>query len=233
MAEKKKENPHKIGQLNESSLHNQIKHLLASEGDILEKKIGRYYIDIVKPDRLVEIQTASFGAIRAKLQKLLKEHKVTLVYPIAWRKMIVYFDEKTGNEVSKRRSPKRGKLIDVFQELLRIPQLFTDPNLTLQVALIKIEEHRIRDGKGSWRRGGVSIVNRKLVELCDLVEFENPKDLLNLLPQIPDSTFTTKSLAQKCKIRRHIAQKICYTLRKMGAIEKVGCEKRFYVYRVL
>ena len=228
----KDKNEHLIGQLNESSLHNQIKNILAEEGDLIESKIGRYFIDIVKPDHLVEIQTKNFSSFKSKLENLIEDHKITVAYPIAWQKQIVYLEENSEKEISRRKSPQKRRLINVFEELMRIPALFKHPNFTLQVLLIKLDEFRVRDGKGSWRRKGVSIVNRKLVEIDDIIVLETPTDLLGLLPFSKNQTFTSNELAKKTKINKSLARKMCYTLKKMSAIEQIGKDGNAFIYQI-
>ena len=49
-----------IGTQNESSLHASLKELYSQPGDIIEGRVDGFHIDVVKKDRLVEIQTANF-----------------------------------------------------------------------------------------------------------------------------------------------------------------------------
>ena len=46
-----------IGQLAERSLHAALTEHLAEPGDQIEVRLGRYVIDIVRDDTLIEIQT--------------------------------------------------------------------------------------------------------------------------------------------------------------------------------
>ena len=62
-------------------------------------------------------------------------------------------------------------IVDVFEELVRIPSLFLEDNLSLEVLMIEDEEIRCLDGKGSWRRRGISIKDRKLIKIFEKVEF--------------------------------------------------------------
>jgi hypothetical protein len=79
----------------------------------------------------------------------------------------VRFSENNSLPPVRRKSPRRGKLEDLFLELVRIPHLINHPNLTLEVLLIREEEIRHADGKGSWRRRGVSIIDHRLLEIID------------------------------------------------------------------
>jgi hypothetical protein len=215
--------------MNESSLHSAIKEWYSLPRDKFEVTISQYVADIVRGDLIVEIQTRNFSSIRKKLENLVQKHKVRLVYPIAERKCIVHID-KTGEVVSKRRSPRKGKLTDLFRELVRVPELIKEVNFSLEVLLIDEEEIRIDDGRGSWRRRGASIKDRKLIRVNARILFENSIDFLKLLPEELHETFTNKELASSKKISVRTAQQITYCFRRSGmirVIEKRGKELVF------
>ena len=71
-----------INTYNEGALHAALKRRYALDGSQIEQKIGRYVVDVVHEDRLIEIQTRGFSALKRKLPELLREHEVTLVYPL-------------------------------------------------------------------------------------------------------------------------------------------------------
>ena len=154
-----------IGVRNEMAVHAALKKLYCEPGDVLEGEVGPFVVDILKDARVVEVQRGGFASMRKKLGALLTEHVVHLVYPVAQEKYLVYISAETGEVEQRRRSPKRGTVWDVFSELVYIPKLITHPNFILEVVLIVEEEIRCCDGRGSWRRNGVSIVNRHLVDV--------------------------------------------------------------------
>ena len=92
----------------------------------------------------------------------------------------------------------------------------------LEVLLIKEEEIRCNDGKGSWRRKGISIKDRKLLEVIEKVEFKNKEDFLVFLPDSLPENFTNKNLAKVLEISINKARKITYCFRKMKIIKEVG-----------
>ena len=109
-----------IGTLRESSLHAALKEHLRQPGDQCEANMDGYMIDLIRQDRtLVEIQTGSFSHIRSKLENLLQCHTVQLVYPIPENKWILRRG-KDGKQLRRRKSPKHGRWIDVFSELVYI-----------------------------------------------------------------------------------------------------------------
>ncbi|MBU3181278.1 hypothetical protein [Clostridium psychrophilum] len=214
---------------NEKSLHSSIKQWYVTAGDRFEVKIDKYVIDLVREDSLIEIQTKNFSAIGNKLRDLVKYNKVMLVHPIAVEKYIVT-TECTNQVISRRKSPKKGKLVDLFDELIRIPDLIVEDNFILEILMIKEEEIRCKDGKGSWRRKGISIKDRKLLEVVEKVTFKKEKDFLIFLPNELQENFTNKDLAKALKVTVFKARKITYCLKKMKIIKEVGKLKNELIF---
>jgi hypothetical protein len=217
--------------MTEYSLHSEVKEWYMVSGDELEVKVEDFIVDIFQGRLLIEIQTGNFSAIKRKLIKLLLNNQVRLVYPIAKLKWIVHVS-KSGEFVRRRKSPKKGKLTDVFYELVYVPRLIKDRNFSLEVLLIEEEEVRCNDGKGSWRRRGFSVKDRKLLNVFDRIIFEDSRDFLELLPKELDGHFTNKVLALKLGISISLAQKITYCLRKMGAISIAGKKRNEFLFQV-
>ena len=218
--------------MTESSLHFAIKEWYTVPGDKLEAKVDEFLIDILRGKLLIEIQTRNFSAVKKKLSKLLLNNQVRLVYPIAKLKWIVHLS-RSGEVTRRRKSPKKGKLTDLFYELVHTPKLIKDKNFSLEVLLIEEEEVRCNDGKGSWRRRGVSIRDRKLLDVFDRIVFEESRDFLRFLPEDMDGYFTNKVLAQKLGVSLRLAQKITYCLSKMGSISIVGKKRNELLFQII
>jgi hypothetical protein len=103
-------------------------------------------------------------------------------------------------------------------------------NFSLEVILIKEEEIRRKDGKGSWRRRGWSIVDRRLIEVVDRRLYEKPSDFLQFIPIELDKPFTNTDLIESLGIQRRIAQRMTYCLRRMGVINMVGKKGNAILY---
>ena len=219
-----------IGTLGEKNLHAQLKRWYLRPGDQLEIIVDGFHIDIVRQKLLIEIQTQNFSSIKRKLTTLIKKHPVRLVFPIALEKWIIRFAKDGITQLSRRKSPKKGNIFHLFEELVSIPTLIKDQNFSLEVLLILEEEMRCDDGFGSWRRKGLSIVDHGLVEVVNSYVFKNPSDLLTLLPPALPDPFSTQELAEGINQPRWLAQKTAYCLRKMGAIEKVGKKGNSLLY---
>jgi len=206
----------------ESSLHSEIKKWYFLEGDKLEAKVDDFIVDIVRGDLLIEIQIANFSAIKPKLLRLLNDHRVRIVYPIPKIKWIVHRSKTTGETFWRRRSPKKGCLSDLFNELIRIPSLFSKDNISVEVLMIEVEEVWCNDGRGSWRRKGSSIEDRKLIRVFERRIFEHTSDFLKILPKDMADPFSNMALAESLVIPVSQSRKMTYALRKMGAITCVG-----------
>lgn len=220
-----------IGSLNESTLHAAIKEWYSKPGDRFEVKIEGSIIDIVRGPQLIEIQTSNFAALRKKLAKLIDRHPIRVVYPLPISRRLVSVSPK-GAVLSSRKSPKKGNLLDMFEELLRIPELINHPNFTLEVLTCSIEEVRTADGKGSRWRKGVSIKDRRLVEVFDSYAFTRSQDFLRFLPDGLESPFTNKTLARALGIQVSEASMVTYTLRRMGVLAVAGKYRHEVLYEV-
>ena len=172
----------KIGTLNEKPLHEALKRWYAQPGDLFEVPVDGFVADIVRDDLLIEIQTRNFSAIKRKLEKLLINHPVRLVYPIPRVKWITKLADDGDSPVSRRKSPRRGAFEDVFYELVRLPGLLKNPNFSLELLLIEEEEVRRFDGVRGWRRRGWVTEERKLLRVADRRILNTPADMHDFIP---------------------------------------------------
>ena len=118
----------------ETSLHRDLKRLYAGEAAHCEVRLAGYRIDAVADGELIEVQHGPLAVIRDKVRKLLAEHRVRVVKPIIARKQLVYRRRKGGRIARRRLSPKQGKLLDLFDELIHFTRVFPHPGLVLEVA---------------------------------------------------------------------------------------------------
>ena len=221
-----------IGLINEKPLHASLKQWYARPGDRFEVPVGRFVIDIVRDDLLIEIQTRNFASINSKLRELTRSYEVRLVYPVVQEKWIVRSASGDGRLTVRRKSPKRGRLEDLFWELVSIPQLLSNPNFSLEVLMVRAEEVRRYDGKRGWRRKGWVIEGRRLVDVLDRRLFGRSADWLTFVPSGLQS-FTTKDLATVVDANRDLAQKMAYCLREARIIDLIGKQGRANLYRIV
>ncbi len=218
----------------ETSLHRELKQIYAGAQARTEVVLDSYRIDAISRGRLIEIQHGSLAAIRDKIRRLCENHRVLVVKPIVREKQLVKLAAAHGPEVSRRRSPKRGELVEVFDELVYFTRAFPHPRLSLEVVLVDIEEHRY-PGHGRrrrWRANDHVVADQKLVAVGASIRLRGARDLLKLLPARVPGEFHTGELAEHCGVRRYIAQRIAYCLREMKVIEQIGKQGNSLVYRL-
>jgi hypothetical protein len=215
---------------NERSLHAALKRWLAQPGDRFEVPVDGSIIDLVRGDTLIEVQTGGFTAIRTKLGRLLAEYDVRLAYPVSAARWIVHVDPETGERVSRRKSPKRGRITDLFDEMVRMPKMALNPRFELLVLMVHEEQIRCDDGQGSWRRKRVSIRDRELLDVVEQVSFRGAAAYAALLPDGLEPEFTNRELAAALHIRRAQAMRMSYCLRAMGELAVVGKRGRERLY---
>ncbi len=218
----------------ETSLHRELKKLYAGDGAQTEVVLDTYRIDAVSGGRLIEIQHGSLAAIRDKIRRLLDGHRVLVVKPIVQRKLLIKQHARAGRVLSRRASPKRGKLLDIFEELVYFTRVFPHPKLTLEIVLVEVEEWR-HPGHGRrrrWRRDDQVVEDQKLIAVGQSVRLRRAADLLKLVPAELPRQFHTGQLADLAGVGRQVAQRIAYCLREMQAVEQIGKQGNALLYQL-
>ncbi len=214
-----------IGTLNEKPLHAALKEWCFKPGDRMEVPVDGFTVDIVRNGLLIEIQTGNLSGIRQKLAKLTDKHPVRLIYPVARELWIL---NPPGN--TRRKSPRRGSIVSVFEEFVSVAPLLAHPNFSFQVLFIREEQVRHFDKRRNRKRKGWRTYERRLLQVVDECSFEKPDDMLAILPESLDEPFTTGDLAETSGHPVWLAQKIAYCLRTMGAVKPVGKRGRWILY---
>jgi hypothetical protein len=211
----------------ESSLHRQLKERYGEGvGGRTEVGVDGFRVDAIDPEgRLVEIQAGRLGALKEKLSQLLGAYPILVVKPIVLTRRIVRRASADGPDLSSRRSPRRGDLLDVFDDLVGLAKLFPHPNLTIEVAGVAIEEIRVPGG-----RRGHTVIDRRLVEVVTSATLKEAVDLWSLLPVCLDPSFTTADCARRLGRSVAFAQRMAYCLRHAGAIEERGFRARRRIF---
>jgi hypothetical protein len=228
--------PRQIGTLAEKSLHASLKARYTQPGDMLECDLDGYVIDILRrapdeaaPYQCIEIQTRSLVKIKPKLLALLDDYPIQVVYPIAHERYIVRVDQH-GVIRSRRKSPKRGTVFQLFTELVSFPRLVRHPHFSLEVLLICEEELWLDNGQGSWRRKHWSIYDRRLLDVVQAIPLSTPADFAMLLPTNLPPVFDSQELASAIHQPRYIAQKMAFCLREMGTLQVLAKRGNALIY---
>jgi hypothetical protein len=216
----------------ETSLHRDLKRIYAGADARVEIRLAGYRIDAVVGDELIEIQHGPLAAIRDKVRRLLKTHHVRVVKPIVASKQLVVRARRGGRVARRRASPKHGRLLDLFDELIHFTNVFPHPRLTIEVPLVAVEEWRYPGhGRRRWRRpNDLQVEDQKLVGIESQHELSTLADLVALVACPLPTPFHTGHIATGLDIPRWLAQRIAYCLRQMGAAEAVGKQRNAWLY---
>ena len=68
----------------------------------------------------------------------------------------------------------------------------------------------------------MSIVDRRLIDVLDRIQFNTKRDFDRFLPSTLSQPFTNKMLAEKSGDTVSAAQKMTYCLKKMDLVREVG-----------
>jgi hypothetical protein len=225
-----------IGTRNESSLHNILKFQYAGPSGITEAKTGEFIVDGRKVDgEYIEIQTGNFAPLKKKVKEITEKAKLRIIHPIAVKKLIEVYkpsskEKQTGKFLYRRASPVKGSRWDIFNALIYAPKLPLVRGVTIEIILVDITEKRVMDGKGSWRRKGISIKDKVLTHMYENIIFKKPADYLAFIPFTKKEEFTSSTLAQRACIDKRTAQKTLYVLTILKVIKRTGKQGNSWTY---
>lgn len=215
----------------ETSLHRALKDAYARQaGARSEVVLEGFRIDAVDSGgQLIEVQSGALGPLRGKLCRLLPAYRVRVVKPVVLERRVVRRNRPDGPDLSARRSPWRGAVIDVFEDLVGLARLFPDPNLVLEVLTVSIDEVRVP--RRRWP--GHRVVDRRLGAVHARHLCAKADDLWRLLPAHHDwaEPFSTADLARRLERPLEFAQRVAYCLRMTGAAADGGKAGRWRLYR--
>jgi len=227
-----------IGTLGEKTLHAVLKEFLEPDAEAHEVRVGSYVADIVGEGGIAEIQTGNFDRLRPKLAAFLEATQVTVVYPIAHRKWLLWVDPETGDTSPRRKSPRAGSYPDAMFELYKILPLLTHPNLRLALLLVDLEEYRLRDGwskdrkKGSHRYERLPLALAGRLDLRCPADWQSPEAQAAFFPSNLPSPFTSKDYAKAARLNIHAAQTALRVLSHTGAAQRCGKRGNLYLYDI-
>lgn len=219
-----------IGTLGEKTLHAVIKHYFEPYTGSHEIKLGGYVADIVGEKGIIEIQTRSFDKLRKKLESFLAVTAVTVVYPVASTKWLLWLDSTTGEATKKRKSPKKGTPYEAFFELYKIKQLLTHENMRLCIVMLDIEEYRMLDGWSKDKKKGSTRYERIPIGIVDEIYINSKNDYHKLIPSGLPDRFTAKDFKKSSGQSLRCAQTALNILHHIGTVERVARLGNAFVY---
>ncbi len=220
-----------IGTLSEKTLHAVVKNYMEPDEDYHEVPLEGFVADIFRNNQVIEVQTAHFDNLRRKLDKFLPLYPVTVVYPIPATKWLIWVDPETGEEVSRRKSPKKGSGYQAFRELYKIRSYLDHPNIRIRFLFIDMEETRLLDGWSQDKKRGATKCDRVPTGLVDEMLFERVEDYRMLIP-LELSEFTSKEYAAVAGIPLRHAQTALNIFTYLNVVERIGKRGNLYIYEV-
>ena len=180
-----------INTYNETQLHRTLKDLYSSTGAVQETSLEGFICDIYDNGRIIEIQTSKLSALKTKLEKLLPQYPIQIIYPIIENAYILMLNAD-GTKRSCRKSPKHGNFYQIFRELLGIVHCLDNPNLTIRILYIDCEVIKIDDKQGRSRYKKPRIIDKKLLKIHREEEFRGIDNLIApYMAKLPDAFIST------------------------------------------
>jgi hypothetical protein len=219
-----------IGRKNETSLHNAIKERYAAYGGAVERETAGFVCDAVRADgTVVEVQTGSFAPLRAKARAICPSRGMIIAAPVITKKTIETYSAN-GALLRRSVSPKHESDYELFGRLVYAWTLPFVRGLSVEIVRVEVTEKRVADGRGSWRRGGVSIVDREVSAWGAVTPLKNVSDYAAFVPFTRGCEWTAAEFAKAARITKTLAGKAVYVLARLGIIEKCGQRGRAYLY---
>lgn len=210
-----------IGTLHERTLHLALKYYFAPDGATHEQNVGGFIADAVTEDGVIEVQTRNFFRLKEKLAAFLQYCPVTVVYPIAETKWVVWVDNN-GVVQSRRRSPKRESVYSAMGEIYSLRAFIGGCPLRFALCRVEVEQYRCLNGYGKQKKVRGEHIDRVPLTLHDIVMLETPADYLALLPDNLPMPFTAAEAANTAKCSESDMRMLLNLLGQLDEVEKCG-----------
>ena len=211
----------------ETLLHQQLKLHYAPTSTDCEQQVGRFRVDVLQANEIIEIQCSSLAALRDKVRELTPLHQLRIVKPLTRHTFVIR--KRWSRTISQGLASNAGDWCDLFEELVHFVTVFPRPNLTLEAVLIDIEETRRPPRNRSQR--GYRVEERQLTAIVGSCSLVSAEDLYRLLPPDLPEQFQTDQLARLLNRPRWFAQKVAYCLRETAAAVVIGKQGNSLVYQ--
>ena len=209
-----------IGTYGEKLMHIILKKYVDSDASHHEKKCCGYIADVFDGQNVTEIQTGSFSPLKKKIAKMSDEgYNVTIIYPVAAKKWIIWMDPSSGEVTPRRLSPKKCDRYQLLIEMVHALPLLKRKNVTFKTLFLEIEEYKLLNGWSKDRKKGSSRCERIPIDIIGEFEVSYPDEYREFLPDELGEEFSTKDLASFAKITRHRAYAAIRVLKEVEAIE--------------
>jgi len=221
-----------IGTYGEKLMHVILKKYADPDTSHHEVKCCGYIADIFDGRNITEIQTGNFSPLKKKVAKMADEgYNITIIYPIAAKKWIIWLDPSSGEVTSRRLSPQKCNEYKLLVEMVHALPLLKKENITFRALFLEIEEYRLLDGRGADRKKGSTRCERIPIDIFGDFEVSYPDGYMKFLPDELGEEFSAGTLASFAKITRHRAYGAIRVLKEVGAVEASHKKKNEIFYK--
>ena len=221
-----------IGTLSEKTLHAVLKLYYEPDEDKHEVAMSGYYADIYNDKGIIEIQTRQLNKLRDKLSVFLQDYHVTVVYPLPFNKWLSWVNPDTGEVQGRRKSPRHFTEYDAFYELYKIKSYLKNPNLSINLVLMDMEEYKLLNGWSYDKKRGSTRYDRVPVGIRRIVKFDRIEDYMQLVPADLKEDFTVKDFAMAAGVSVEASRYTLNILNYLEIVKRTGRVKNGYVYNV-
>ena len=221
-----------IGTLSEKTLHAVLKLYYEPDEDKHEVAMSGYYADIYNDKGIIEIQTRQLNKLRDKLSVFLQDYHVTVVYPLPFNKWLSWVNPDNGEVQGRRKSPRHFTEYDAFYELYKIKSYLKNPNLSINLVLMDMEEYKLLNGWSYDKKRGSTRYDRVPVGIRRIVKFDRIEDYMQLVPADLKEDFTVKDFAMATGVSVEASRYTLNILNYLEIVKRTGRVKNVYVYNV-
>lgn len=221
-----------IGTLSEKILHAVLKLYYEPDEDKHEVAMSGYYADIYNDKGIIEIQTRQLNKLRDKLSVFLQDYHVTVVYPLPFNKWLSWVNPDNGEVQGRRKSPRHFTEYDAFYELYKIKSYLKNPNLSINLVLMDMEEYKLLNGWSYDKKRGSTRYDRVPVGIRRIVKFDRIEDYMQLVPADLKEDFTVKDFAMAAGVSVEASRYTLNILNYLEIVKRTGRVKNGYVYNV-
>lgn len=220
-----------IGRLCEKVIHASLKLYFDKDRMHHEVRVGSLVADVKTEEEIIEIQTGSFTPLRKKLEVFLPEHRVRVVYPMAYTRRIIWI-QQDGTLSPPHKSPVKRQVCRAFQELVKILPYLTHENFTFHILLMDLDEYRLLNKKGGKGRG-TERYERMPTALREEIVCGKPEDYTALLPDGLPEEFDAKLFGKKAGLKGMALSGALKVLLTLGILDRHREGKDPYIYKRL
>ena len=212
-----------IGTYKEKKLHLILKEYFVRSAADREVPFRGFVCDGKEGNVITEIMTGSLAGMGDKLRAFLPDHKVNIIFPLIVEKTLVWIEPDTGATSRGRISPRRDGLPRLLSETVYILDHLSSSNLTLTAVFLKVDEFRLRNGRGKEKKIGAEKIDRIPTELVSVAEYRPCEDMALFLPDGLPDRFTRYDVS---KATGFSGRRLSGTLERTGVIVDAGLGKK-------